>query len=205
MKTDRVVFDFVKKTVPQMIEFGRLVSSQMTGNTNFPTPDVPIAELDAATDLLEERSTAAKNGGKEATALLHQATEDWIYKMRREAKYVDRRADGDGAIIFSAGFNIAKQSGAPVRPEFSVELGDRSGSVNIRRQAAEGARSYIWQYCIGEMPAPLDSDWVTAQVTTKASVELSGLTPLTKYWFRSAAVLITETTPYNAPVMQIVL
>lgn len=205
MKSDRVVLDFGKKSVPQMIEFGRLVSSQMKGNTNFPTPDVPIAELDAATDLLEERSTAAKNGGKEATALLHQAIDDWYYKMRREAKYVDRIADGDGAIIFSAGFNIAKQPSLPVRPEFSVELGERSGTVTIRRQAVEGARSYIWQYCIGEMPAPLDSDWVTAQVTTKVTVELTGLTPLTKYWFRCAAVLVSETAPYNAPVMQIVL
>jgi hypothetical protein len=205
MKKDRIVLDFLKKPIAQKIEIGRTVSTRITGNNNFLNPDVSPENLNAKTDQLETRNVAAINGGKEAKALLHQTEEEWDELMRKTAGYVNRIADGDDTIILNSGFNLAKQPAAPVRPEFSVELGEKSGSVSIRRQAVIGARSYIWQYCIGEMPAVNDTDWVTAQVTSRVTVELTGLTPLTKYWFRSAAVLSSGTTAYNSPVMQIVI
>lgn len=204
MKKDHVVLNFVKIPISQKIEIGRSVDSKMRGNPRFASPDVPIDELKASTDLLEERNVAAITGGKEATLLMHQAEDVWVDKMRKTALYVDRTADGDGTIILNAGFDLAKQPSPAVRPEFSVELGDKLGSVLLRRQKVEGAKSYIWQYSIGEIPAS-ESDWVTAQVTSQASVELTGLTPLSKYWFRVAAVTITGTTAYCAPIMQVVL
>ena len=197
--------DFVKKPVALKIEFGRNVNGKMKGNANFSTPDVPLDDLSAKTDLLETRSVASLSGGKESKALVHQTEVEWDDLMRKMAKYVDRIADGDDAIILSAGFNLAKQPAPSVRPDFSVELGEKTGSVYIRRQAADGAKSYIWQYCMGETPVTNDSDWVTAQVTSKASVELTGLTPMTKYWFRSAAVTTSGTSAYNSPVMQVVI
>jgi hypothetical protein len=205
MKKDRIVLDFIKKPVPSKIEFSRNVFTRMSGNPNFLHPDVSLEELAAKITLLETRSVAALNGGKEAKALMHQTEEELDDFLRKEAGYVDRTADGDDAIILSSGFNLAKQPASAVRPEFSIELGEKFGSVSIRRQAVAGAKSYIWQFCIGEMPAANDADWVTAQVTSKATVELTGLTPLTKYWFRSAAVLISGTTAYNPPVMQVVI
>jgi hypothetical protein len=205
MKKDRIVLDFVRIPVAQKTEFGKGVISKMKNNPKFATPDVTVEELEAKNTLLETRSVAALSGGKEATALMHQTEDEWNDLMRKMAKYVDRIADGDETIILSAGFNLAKQPAPAVRPEFSVELGEKSGSVIIRRQAAEGAKSYIWQYCTSETPAANDADWVTAQVTSKASVELIGLTPKATYWFRSAAVTPSGTTAYNSPVMQVVI
>ena len=205
MKKDRIVLDFVRIPVAQKTEFGKGVISKMKNNPKFATPDVTVEELEAKNTLLETRSVAALSGGKEATALMHQTEDEWNDLMRKMAKYVDRIADGDDTIILSAGFNLAKQPAPAVRPEFSVELGEKSGSVIIRRQAADGAKSYIWQYCVGETPAANDADWVTAQVTSKASVELTGLTPKATYWFRSAAVTPNGTTAYNSPVMQVVI
>lgn len=204
MKKDHVILNFVKISIAQKIEVGRSVESKMKLNPRFATPDVPLDELKASTDLLEARNVASITGGKEATALMHQAEADWIDKMRTEAYYVDRIANGDGAVILSAGFDLAKQPSPAVRPEFSVELGEKSGSVFLRRQKVEGARSYIWQYCIGENPGN-ETDWENAQVTSQASVELTGLTPLTKYWFRVSAVTINGTTAFCAPIMQVVI
>ena len=204
MKKDYVVLDFVKEPIPEKIETGHNVESLMRPNPFFADPDVPYDDLKACTDLLQSRYVASISGGKEETVLLHQAEEVWIDKMRKTAKFVDRKADGDGAIILSAGFNLAKQRSPSVRPEFSVELGEKSGSVFLRRQKVEGARSYIWQYYIGENPGN-DSEWVNAQVTSQASVELTGLTPLTKYWFRVAAVTISGTTAFCTPIMQVVI
>jgi Fibronectin type III domain. len=204
MKKDHAVLDFVKDPIAIKIEFGRNVDARMRSNPLFTKPDVPYDDLKASTDLLEMRNVAAINGGKEATALLHQTEQDWTNKMRLTARYVDRVADGDSAIILSAGFNLAKQPTPAARPEFSVELGEKSGSVSLRRQRIEGARSYVWQYYIGETPGN-EAEWVTAQVTSQASVELTGLKPLTQYWFRVAAVTIQGTTAFCSPIMQVVI
>jgi hypothetical protein len=176
----------------------------MTGNPKFTSPDISIEVLNAKTDLLESRSVATLSGGKEETSLLHQTIEDWNDTMRKMAKYVDRIADGDGAIILSAGFNLAKQPLPSMRPEFSVELGKKSGTVHLRHHAVEGAKSYIWQMCTGETPTS-ENNWMLAKVTSKATVEISGLTPLTKYWFRVAAVTTAGTLPYCPAVMQVVI
>ena len=135
---------------------------------------------------------------------MHQAEDQWVDKMRKTALYVDRIADGDAAIILSAGFDLAKQPSPAVRPEFSVELGEKSGTVLLRRQKVEGARSYVWQYTTQESPI-LYTDWINAEVTSKASVELSGLKPLTTYWFRVAAVTTEGTGAYTMPIMQVVI
>lgn len=202
MKKDKVVLDFIRIPVVQKVEFAKAVIEKMTNNPKFPTPDVSMSDLTTTNDLLETRSVASLNGGKESTALMHQTEDDWNELMRKTAKYVDRIADGDSTVILGAGFNLAKQPAPAVRPEFSVELGDKSGSVWLRKQAVEGAKSYIWQYCTGETPVATDAEWTTAQVTSKASVELSGLTPYTKYWFRAAVVTAVGTSAYSSPVMQ---
>lgn len=205
MKKNRIVLDFVRIPVAQKTEFGKGVISKMKNNPKFVTPDVSLDELETKNTLLETRSIAALGGGKEATALLHQTEDEWVDIMRKMAKYVDRIADGDETIILSAGFNLAKQPAPAIRPDFIVELGEKSGSVIIRRQAVDGAKSYIWQYCTGEIPVSINTDWVTAQVTSKASVELTGLTPKTTYWFRSAVVTTAGTSAYNQPIIQVVI
>jgi len=199
MKKDHAVLDFVKAPIAIKIETGRNVESKMRANPIYANPDVPLDDLKASTDLLETRNVAALSGGKEATALMHQAEEDWINKMRLTARFVDRIADGDSVIILGAGFNLAKQPSPATRPEFSVELGEKSGSVVLQRKRVVGARSYIWQQSID------GNDWTTAQTTAQASVELTGLIPLTKYWFRVAVVTINGTTDFNDPITQVVI
>ena len=204
MKKDHVVLDFVRDPIPQKIETGHNVEAQMRQNPIFVKSDVPVDDLKLCNDLLQSRYVASIGGGKEETILLHQAEEAWVDKMRKIAMFVDRIADGDGAVIVSAGFNLAKQRSASSRPEFCVEMGERSGSVSLRRQRIDGARSYIWQCYIGETPGN-EAEWVTVQITSQASVELTGLKPLTKYWFRVAAVTIQGTTAFCSPIMQVVI
>jgi hypothetical protein len=49
-----------------------------------------------------------------------------------------------------------------------------------------------------------DSEWTFATATSKATAEMNDLTPVTKYWFRVAAVTAQGTSAYNDPIMQIV-
>jgi len=199
MKKDHAVLDFVKAPIANKIETGRSVESKMRPSLIFKNPDVPYDELKASTDLLETRNVAAINGGKEATALLHQAEEDWVNKMRLMARYVDRMADGDSAIILGAGFNLAKQPAPITRSEFSAEQGEKSCTVVLKRKRETGVKAYIWQQSIDGI------NWVTVQTTAQASVELTGLTPLTKYSFRVAVVTITGTSDFSDAVTLVVI
>ncbi|WP_243348830.1 fibronectin type III domain-containing protein [Parabacteroides sp. FAFU027] len=201
MKKDRLVLDFKKLSVPEKISFGRNVHQSMTGNTHFATPDILLETLKQSTDTLEQRFVNAQNGGKEETMLLRQAEEYWDDLHTKEGRYVERIADGDGAIILSAGYNLAKPQGPGQKAEFSVVLGSVSGSVLLRRQAYTGANSYIWQICEGTLPED-ESGWTTIKVTSRASVEVTGLKPLTRYWFRVAVVTPQGTTAFSSPIMQ---
>jgi len=205
MTKHKVIFDFIKISVAQKVETGRLIISNVKDNPHFPNPDVTLEDLEVQTNLLEARNIAAVEGGKEATAFLHQAEEKWDEMMRKTALYVSRMADGSESIILSAGFNLAKQRGPTNRLEFEAKRADKTGSVILRRYTVAGARAYIWQYCAGDNPATNEAEWITAQVTTRATIEINGLTPLTRYWFRCAVVTAKGTSGYTTPVMLVVI
>ena len=201
MKKFHVVFDFIGISIPEKTKFGRNVITKMTGNANFPAPDVSLSALAEKTNKLEEKSIAALNGGKPETALMHKVETEWDDLMRLMALYVDRIADGNDAMILDAGFNLEKQRAPLVRSELSAEVGDLPCTVSLRRQAYKGAKAYIWQICMNELPVD-ENGWTITDVTSKASVVIENLTPLTKYWFRVAVVTSQGTTAYTAPIMQ---
>lgn len=203
MKKAKVVFDFIPLTIPEKIVKGRNVYSEMNENPTFPNPDIPMDDLRNVNDTLESRFLAGRTGGKESTVMLHQVEEQWNNTMRILARYAERIAGNDPAIILSAGFNLAKQPIPAQRAEFSVESGKTSGSVVLRRQAVPGAKAYIWQYCMNQVPSG-DEGWTIAEVTVRASVELTKLYPVTKYWFRVAVVSAQGTSAYNDPILHVV-
>lgn len=204
MRKVRLVLDFIKLSIAEKIEFGRNVEGKVKENPKFSTLNVPLSEIKATNDLLEARSVASMSGGKEETFLLHQAEAEWDDLMRKVARDVERIADGDGAVMLNAGFNLAKQPNPGQRPEFSVELGDKPGTIWLRHISVSGAKSYVWQFYIGNLPEH-ESDWTIAQITTRASVLLEGLTPMSKYWFRVAVVTPQGTSAFSDPIMQVVI
>ncbi|HEY5589845.1 MAG TPA: hypothetical protein VIK55_02395 [Paludibacter sp.] len=203
MKKSHVLFDFVLGIPPVKIVFGRNVITLMTGNANFPTPDILLTVIKDKTDLLEQKLIASLNEGKAEKAELHQVEKEWDNLMRYEALYVDRIADGDEAIIKSAGFSVSKQPVANAKPELLAEAGDRPGTVKLHRQAVQGAKSYVWQSCMNTFPES-ESQWAFADATSKATVILENLVSVTRYWFRVAAVTTEGTSAYCDPIMHVV-
>ena len=204
MKKLKVIFDFVRLIIAEKIGWGRTVITKMTKNPNFPTPDVSLDALKELTDLLEIHYVAAQNGGKAEKTQMHQTEELWDDAMRKMARYVERVANNDGAVILGAGFNISKQPIPSPRAELTVEAGELSGTVIVRRNAVQGAKSYLWQYSMTTLP-DTDSGWTFAKATSKASVEIDDLVPVNKYWFRVASVTALGTSAYNDPIMHFVL
>lgn len=202
MRKNHVVFDFLDDTIPEKIEFSRNSCTLMDGNPNFVTPDVPLSEIRAKTDSLEQSYQAALNEGKAEVALMRKTEKEWDELMRIEALYVDRIANGDATIILGAGFHLAKQPSTPQKSEFSLELGEKPGSVILHRKAVRGAKSYIWQFCTNTLPLTPEG-WQTSEVTSKATAEIGNLTLEIKYWFRVAVVTPSGTSAFSAPIMQI--
>jgi hypothetical protein len=204
MKKSYVVFDFLKFPVPGKVAKGRNVLLGIDSNPIFVTPDIPLTDLKASTDELENSFLAAQHGGKEATVRLHKAEATWDYQMRLEARYVERIAVFDEAIILSSGFSVSRQPGPLQKPELDAENGDLSGSVLLRRQAVPGAKSYVWQYCYGTL-SQTEEGWTDAGITTKASKLLNGLDPVVRHWFRVAVVTKDGTSAYCDPIMHVVV
>jgi len=199
MKKISVIFDFIRIPILSKVGRGKGVIDGMRGNPRFPTPDVALADLEEATNLLERTHVAASGGGKTNKALMHQAEKAWDKMMREQAMYVDRIAQGDNAVILSAGFSISKTPAPAKRPEFSVVLGEKPGSVILHCKAIKGAYAYVWQKCKVTL-AETEADWTYAKATGRATAVLEDLTPVTKYWFRVAAVLAEGTAAYCEPI-----
>ena len=200
MGKDHVVFDFLRFSVVEKIGFGGTIITNLTGSTVFTDPDVPLATLSLQKNTLQTCYEASLKGGREETKLMHQAEDEWDDGMRKTALYVDRIADGNGALILNAGFNLVKQRSPVQRAELTVTQGELPGTVDVRRIAVDGAIAYIWQYCKDPLTGD-NSGWITADTTAQASATLTGLMPLTRYWFRVAPVTRSGTGAYGTPVM----
>ncbi len=200
----KVLLDFTKLKVAEKVLHAKNSISQIEDDERFQLPDISLEEVARINDVLHQCSLNAHNGGKESTLLLHKAQREWDDAMRKLAKYVERVADGDQAMIIGAGFRVATQPIPSPRVEFSVALGEKSGTVVLRRCSVSRAKSYVWQYCVGDTPCA-ENEWVLGDVTSRASVELSGLQQMAVHWFRVAVVTPSGKSAFCKPLRQVVI
>jgi len=203
MRIHHIVFDFIRCPYAEKIAKGKNVYAKMKGNPYFPSPDVDLNLLKSSTDALEMYYQGSFSGDKQIKAKLHQEVKVWVELMRDEAKYVERIAKNDVVILLSSGFNLAKPSIPGKRAEFSVKVGEKPGSVFVRRKALKNAYAYIWQYSINVLPEN-EADWTYGSITVQASHLLSNLISGTRYWFRVAVVTPKGITAYCNPVSRVV-
>lgn len=148
MAKAKVKLDFIKLTVPEKIQYGRDRVTDMTGNGNFTTPDIPLADITTVSDDLEDAYNEAQGGGPTETAALNAAELVWDDKMRKEAAYVSRIADGSVVIITSAGFTPTETEPTPqqppVKPEnFTAKHGEQSGVINLDNDTMPKVKGYV--------------------------------------------------------------
>ena len=204
MKKVTVLLNFIRLRIALKLGFYKTVIQMMTGNKSFTNPDVPLTELSAALVVFEKNFIDAQNGSHEAVIKQHQSEQVIDELMRKTASYVDRVADGDAAMIVSAGFEPSKQPDSAMRPLFEVEAGENPGEVVLRCKAITGARSYNWQMSHETVPVT-EAGWIFAGSTTKISFTIPNLVSLSKYWFRFCAVKTDGMTPWSTPIMKVVL
>jgi hypothetical protein len=98
--------------------------------------------LKGSTDKLESYYLATMTGSREATVRLQKNMKDWTDMMHNEASYEQRISKNDVAILLSSGFNPVKPTILEARAEFSVENGEKPGSVFLWKKASKKGKVY---------------------------------------------------------------
>ena len=204
MKIIKILLDFVRFTVPELIEFGRNTVTKMTSNATFSAPFVPLTQITAAVNDLEVKYNAAQNGGKQQMADMRLAYKTLIVLLRKQSAYVDATAVGSEVVILSSGFHVTSQPASNSRSTFSVQNSDNSGVLVVRHKAVTGAKAYVWQHCADPMPTS-DSGWEYAGISTQCRFQLDGLMPGSKHWFRVAWLTRDGLSLWSSPVVKMVI
>ena len=169
----------------------RNVVAKLTGNANFTTPPVTMAEMTLQGDDLEAAIEAATNGSKVSRVERELQVASTRVMLRTVADYVRMVAKGDEAKLVTSGFQLAsvpEPLGKPGRPDIlqalmTGELGD----VELRCTRERGADSYN-VYMTQTDPAGANVKWEHVGTTTKSRILVEGLTSLQRYWLGVRAV-----------------
>ena len=170
----------------EVISSGMAVVTGLTGNSNFPTPPVDLATLNANIESFHALTVEALDGSRKVIAEKDKQREPVIKMLRLLARYVEVTSDGDMAKFTSSGFMPASTTKVPPSPLplpviRSVNHGVLSGELVVQVQSIRKAVSYEIRYgAVVNGAAP--TSW-TSQVVTKVKppVGIEGLTPGTIY------------------------
>ena len=199
MRRIKVIINYSHLSVLELIELARNSAIKMAANaTVFVTPDVLYAAINTAATLLETKYNAAQGGGKQQTSEMNGARKALEELIRKQALYVERIANGNESIILSSGFETSRQPVYTAQPDFEASNGEHSGEVLLKHKAVQGAKSWVWQYSTDGI------EWTHSGISTQTSYLVTGLTPVSKYWFRSAYVTIDGQSEWSNPVSEVV-
>jgi hypothetical protein len=175
------------KRINDYLTYAKSIVKAMTGNPNFPLPFpvnvVPIATLSADIQTLDTAETASKTKAKGTADTRNAAKVVVDSDLHSLVGYVQSVADKTSAqseaIILSAGMNV-KKSGAHSKPDFVAKNDKVSGTVLL---SAKGSGGHEWQQSTDGI------NWTNLPATAGAKTKVTGLTSVTKMYFRSRAIL----------------
>ena len=203
----RIKLSLASMTIPEKIARSQQIVTALTGNSHFPTPHPPLAEINAAINELEAANTAAQSARQEAKArtaaqTMKEAEHDQL--MMKLVSYVESVAGDNPELVLSVGFEMrdfpVHAQDVPDAPaSLAATDGDFSGEADLSWDTVRGARSYIIQ-CSPDPPT--DSSWTHARVATRSQITIEHLTSGTRHWFRVAAVGTRGQGAWSNPVMK---
>ena len=178
---------------------GQIVTG-MTGNTFLPEPwwanpaEKPtVASLTADKAAFTSLKGQAADGDKGKIAARDAMRESITADLKKLAKYIELKADGDVEILESTGYELTKErtpAGSeplPAPANLRLRRSGLSGVLIATCAAVKGAASYETHICPGESIAP--ANWSQACITKGCRrIELSGLTRGVVYNVRVRAI-----------------
>ncbi len=180
----------------------QFVLRSMTGNPHFPNPTPTLATLADGIQELRVAITNATNGGKIAFTYKEVATTNVANLLKAMAGYVSSVANGDAAIVMSAGFELRHRSTRIGELDMPRSVRAKSdpmpGQVKLRWSPVHGARLYhVFAFTEGKGNNP--ADWRLLQVSTGSRCTVQGLESCHYHMFRVQAVGVAGAGPMSQP------
>ena len=191
-----VVLGFAKLPIAKKIALIRAIKAAMTGNSNFGTPRVSMADMDSQATRLETKESEAAGGDHSKISEMHEEEFKSEIMMNKQIAYVEEVANDNfenGKSIIEGGGMKAKKVSVHTAKEFNVENTKTPGEVKARTKFINRAAFMWWK---NETPAD-ESGWKLQAVTNKASVTISGLPSISKVAFRVAVVVNNVQGPFS--------
>ncbi len=227
MKIEKVSLRLGERPTNDKIEYSRNVVISITGNSNFTTPNPPLASVTTAANDTETASIAAIDGGKNKTATMHAKEAILDNILSQLGNYVEATANaaaaagGDAqAIILSAGMDFKRpknKAPLPLAPAGLTGVSIVEGAIDLKWKSVKYARAYIIEISnditaggvisttVPESGARAFYVWSINDVCTKVKFTVSGLTSGTKYAFRVYAIGTAGKGAASIPVVVKVL
>lgn len=179
------------KLIPSLLlTLLRNVIEKLTGNAALPTPPVTLANMILAGDQLEQVIEDAIHGSRLSREIRDAQVKDVRDILTKTANYVRATANGDGAILASSGFDMAKEPqpvGLPGQPaNLRVMMGPKSGQTESKWRRVHGATSYkLMRSASDPSNAP---KWEVVGITSKVSHVDTELESFKAYWYCVSAI-----------------
>jgi len=192
----------------QYVKFVENIVVKLTENAGmFPDMDPSLADLEQALATLKQAQADAAYRDKRLVVIKNQAFATLKTMVYHLSLYVERKANGDAAVILAAGFNPSKKGGtttispAPKPANLIVEINVHiSGMTNLKTTFWKGVLAYQFEY----RKKNSGEDW-TRVVSSKSKVTITGLEPVQEYEFRVAYIGRNPQMTYSDVVSSYVL
>lgn len=186
----KVKVSLFKLTAVYLLALLRNVVAKLTGNANFPTPPVSLADMTTKGDELEAAIEEATNGSKASKEARNKLETEVKAMLESVALYVGSVGKGDPAILSTSGFELAKQPepiGVPgVTKALVVDATNTEGTVELRWRRVHGAHSYrVW---MTDSDPNVEANWTELGVGIRSSRLVTDLVSYKAYWFKVSAI-----------------
>ena len=191
--------------VSKVITVVESIVTKMTGNTNFITPNPPLATITTQKDELSVAAAEAENGNRVQKAAVKVKLRTLLLSMETLRAYVQTTANNDSdtaeEVALSSGMDIKKMNPRGKRV-FSVINTSIPGQVKTYCALVDKATAYDFEFTA----TPDDENsYVSAGVKSSATRVVSDLTNGTEYFFRWCSISKDGRSAWSDPISTYVL
>ncbi|RWU03946.1 fibronectin type III domain-containing protein [Pedobacter chitinilyticus] len=203
MKKVDIATSLSKYNDSELVGKAQLITSSLTNNVYFPTPDPSLAAIKAATDDLEVAIVLAKEAPTKANIMDRDSKREILTGLLMQLSlYVKYTAKDDGKILATSGFSLTKAPepvGVLAKPQnFVVEPSD-IGTVKLSVKTIDNARGYQF-----ENRKKGAEKWDVV-VDTKSKIIITGLESGVQYEFRVTGISAAPQRTYSNVLTSFIL
>ena len=203
-----IVTGLTRMTDVQVIQFAKKVQTALTGNSNVPAPNPPLArlqELIAAADSSINAYEAEKAVLRNKKNMRDEALKALCNGLRLEADTVQAATSGDPDKMETTGFQTSKRPspvGTPAQvTRLVVEAGDIEGTLKASWKPVRGVKVYE----IETSPDPLGANvWTYKGTVTKAKATINSFASGARIWLHVRAIGAAGAGPWSEPAVKTV-